>query len=302
MYQYQGTLPADWEKDYYAMFLKQAANDDSIFKIAGDIQSAGAQKKLNADQIVELTLAFVQSIPYDDARAKVILSGNGNANYPYETLYTDTGVCSDKSFLLVELLKQMGYGTALLVYENENHMAVGIQCPKDYSSYDSGYCYAETTSVGFRIGMIPDIDPNKGSAVAIGQLNPFDQSELDQFNSQKLGDAQIFPESDGNTYQGIVKSFVIAKEIDSLRQTINGSGKNLVTTKNSIAGDESQLNDLKQKMDKLKSSGNYEEYNSQVSDYNNLLGKIKKEVAAYNQQVAVYNQTVSKYNSLVKSF
>lgn len=301
-YSYQGDLPADWEKDYFSMFLKQSANDDSISKIAADIQNLGKKKNLNDDQIVELTLAFVQSIPYDDARAKVILSGSGNANYPYETLYENKGVCSDKSFLLANLLKQMGYGTALLVYDNENHMAVGIQCPENYSNYDSEYCYAETTSTGFRIGMIPDIDPNKGSAVAIEQLGTFNQSEISQFDDQKLGDAKIFAETEGKTYGGIIKSFAIAKQIDSLRTTINSSGKNLVAQKKNITEDENDLNDLEKKMNKLKAKEEYEKYNDLVPDYNDLLKQTQKEIKTYNQNVAAYNQNVNKYNSLVKNF
>jgi hypothetical protein len=301
-YQYQGTLPADWEKDYFSMFLKQAADDDSISKVATDIQNLGKQKNLNDDQVVELTLAFVQSIPYDDARAKAILSGNGNANYPYETLYEDKGVCSDKSFLLANLLKQMGYGSALFVYDSENHMAVGIQCPPNYSSYNSGYCYAETTSTGFRIGMIPDIDPNKGTAATIGTLNSFNQSELNQFDTQKLGDAQIFPESNGKTYEGIIKSYAVAKQIDDLRQAINSAGRNLVTEKNNITSDEDQLNSLANKMNKYKVNEDYQNYNKLVPQYNDLLSQIQEEIKTYNQNVAIYNQNVQKYNTLIKSF
>ena len=301
-YQYQGALPSDWEKTYYAMFLQSAANDVSIKKLATDIQQLGAQKNLTADQIVELTLSFVQAIPYDHARAQEISAGTGTPDYPYETLYIDTGVCSDKSLLLAALLKQLGYGAALLVYPSENHMAVGIACPAKYSSYASGYCYAETTATGFRIGMIPDINPTDASAVAIAQLNTFDQSETSQFDAEKLGTAEIFPESSGQEYQGIAQTFALAQEIDSLRAEINTAGKNLVAQMTVITSDEKDLDNLKQKMDKLKSSGNYDDYNKQVPSYNSLVKQIQKEINAYDQQVKTYNQNVAKYNALIKVF
>ena len=150
--------------------------------------------------------------------------------------------------------------------------------------------------------MIPDIDPNKGSAVTIGTLKNFNQNELSQFSDQKLGDAKIFPESDGKTYQGIVKSFALAKQIDDLRQTISASGKNLVVSKNNITSDENKINDLESKMNKLKGSKSYQDYNNLVPQYNDILNQIKKEIGLYNQQVATYNQNVQKYNLLVKSF
>ncbi|HRY82427.1 MAG TPA: hypothetical protein P5232_01825 [Candidatus Moranbacteria bacterium] len=301
-YTYQGEQPANWEKDYYAMFLKRTKSDDSISKIAVDIQNLGTQKKLSSDQIVELALAFVQSIPYDNARAEKILSGMGETNYPYETLYEGKGVCSDKSFLFANLLSEMGYGASLLAYDSERHMAVGIQCPKEYSSYDSGYCYAETTSSGFRIGMIPDIDPKEGSAVPMEKKNYSVESEVSQFDATKLGEPKVFSVSSGKTYEGIATSLSLAKKIDTLNQEINTLGKNLNAQKNDIASDENKLLELEKKLKKLEKKGDYEEYNDIVDDYNDLLKKYKKKIKTYNEQVDSYNQKVNYYNSLVKSF
>jgi len=301
-YTYQGELGADWEKDYYAMFLKKNDSDNSISQIASDIKSLGEQNKLVADQIVELTLAFVQSIPYDHARAQSILSGDGVTNYPYETLYQNTGVCSDKSFLLANLLTQMGYGTALLAYDNEHHMAVGIECPAEFSSYDSGYCYAETTSTGFRIGMIPEIDSEQGSALPLEKKNYSQSSELSQFDAKKLGEPKIIWVSSGKTYAGIADSLAMAKKIDALSREINTLEKNLLTQKKDFSADEAKLSELEKKLEKLKKKDEVKEYNDLVEDYNELLKKYKKKIKTYNEQIDVYNQKINYYNSLVKSF
>ncbi|OGI31006.1 MAG: hypothetical protein A2271_05115 [Candidatus Moranbacteria bacterium RIFOXYA12_FULL_35_19] len=302
IFSYQRELPENWEKDYYAMFLKNNPADDSISKIASAIKNLGEQKKLSDDQIVELALTFVQSIPYDHARAEQILSGQGETHYPYETLYENKGVCSDKSFLFANLLKELGYGTALLSYENEKHMAVGILCPVEFSSYDSGYCYAETTSSGFRIGMIPDIDSQKGSAVPMEKKNYSSDSELSQFDAKNLGTPEIFPVSEGKTYSGIANSLALAKKIDALSQEIKILEKNLTAQKNDFTQDENKLLEMEKKLKKLEKKKDYEEYNDLVEDYNDLLKKYKKKIKTYNEQVDLYNQKINYYNSLIKSF
>ena len=298
-YTYQNELSDNWEKDYYAMFLKKIPNDNSISELATSLKQLSQEKKLSNDQIIELALAFIQSIPYDHVRAQEILSGNGKTNYPYETLYENKGVCSDKSFLLANLLENLGYGVALLTFENEKHMAVGIKCPDEFSSYDSGYCYAETTASGFRIGMIPDINSKEGSAVPMEKNN---YSEISQFDAKKLGEPKIFPVSDGKTYSGITDSLALAKKIDNLNREINTFRKNLEAQKRDFESDESKLLEMEKKLKKLERNGDYTEYNNLVEDYNDLLKKYKKKIKIYNELIEVYNQKVNYYNSLVKGF
>ncbi len=76
----------------------------------------------------------MQYIPYGDDQS---------IKFPVEVLVTNKGVCSEKSFLLAGILYYAGYDVALLDFEKENHMAVGIKgnCSKSYG----GYCFIETT-------------------------------------------------------------------------------------------------------------------------------------------------------------
>ena len=55
------------------------------------------------------------------------------------------GLCGEKSELLVFLLKELGYGTVMFYFLNENHEAVGIKCPVEKSLEKSGYCFLETS-------------------------------------------------------------------------------------------------------------------------------------------------------------
>ena len=170
------------------MFLNAAPQDDTLAQIAAQLRGMGAKFRLGDNKVVDLVLAFVQAIPYDNDRARKILAGAGDPQYPYETLFRQRGVCSDKSLLAAALLRELGYGAALFTYKAEHHMAVAVACPPEYSTYASGYCYAETTTPGHRIGMIPNVDPAEGKAVALAQLAPYDPAAEEEHNLTRLGD------------------------------------------------------------------------------------------------------------------
>jgi hypothetical protein len=67
------------------------------------------------------------------------------SRYPYETIAEGKGSCECKSELLVFLLRELGFETALFYYQEENHEAVGIKCPDKYSLNGTGFCFVETT-------------------------------------------------------------------------------------------------------------------------------------------------------------
>jgi hypothetical protein len=97
-------------------------------------------------------LTFVQSIPYAEDTANPEYT-----KYPIETLKDDQGDCKDKAILAAAMLHEMGYDVVLLQYQQ--HMAVGIDINASgtYFEYDGArYYYAETTSVNWDIGDMPD--------------------------------------------------------------------------------------------------------------------------------------------------
>jgi hypothetical protein len=94
----------------------------------------------NEDDQARIAISLVQNIPYDWNSFE---SNNIQSKYPYEVLYSNTGVCEQKSILLACLLRDLGYGCSIL--EFPNHAAVGIACPSQYAYY-SGYAFVESTS------------------------------------------------------------------------------------------------------------------------------------------------------------
>lgn len=149
-YTYSGSLPVGWEKDYWRMFM---TNDEDEYVMQDIVKQVVAATGSAGDKAARAIAAFVQEIPYNYA---ALNSNSQYVQYPYETLYLDTGVCSEKALLMAKLLMDLGYGVALFSYETENHMAVGIKCPYDQSNYGTGYCFIEPSDV-YPIGQIPPL-------------------------------------------------------------------------------------------------------------------------------------------------
>ena len=301
-YSYEGNLPADWEKEYYSMFLKGANGDGTISDLAKKIHDLGKKHNLTDDQIIDLIMSFVQSIAYDDEEAKNISAKTGNVTmrFPYEVLWDQMGVCSDKSLLAYALLKEMGYGVALFTFEQENHMAVAIQCPQDYSNYNSGYCYAETTSIGNKIGIIPDFDTEKNKTVDIGQMSSYNPNQDQQVKIQKLGSVTIMLAIQGKQYSGIIQTKSVINQISQLKNDMAILLPKIQSQKSIVNQEEKNLENLKKNMDKYEKDGNIDKYNSLVDDYNSLLKTYKQDIKKYNENVVLYNQNVKKYNTLIK--
>jgi hypothetical protein len=88
-------------------------------------------------------IRFVQSLPYNNT--KYIIDPT-EWNYPYETLYNDGGVCSDKSELLVYLLRELGFATVIFHFGLEDHAAVGIKTNHTIGYAGTEYSFIETTT------------------------------------------------------------------------------------------------------------------------------------------------------------
>lgn len=102
----------------------------------------------NEEDRIRIAISLVQNIDFRFSDETVALPGNNGltySRYPYEVLYDEAGICSEKSELLAFLLKEMGYDVAFFYYAEENHEAIGLKCPMEYSVNNTGYCFIETT-------------------------------------------------------------------------------------------------------------------------------------------------------------
>lgn len=107
---------------------------------------------LNRWQMMEMTIAFVQSLPYTHDK------GYDHPKFPAETLVEGTGDCEDTSILLVAILEELGIEAVLL--SPPKHMGIGIACSdchgRAYTSKGTNYFYVETTAKGWKIGAMPE--------------------------------------------------------------------------------------------------------------------------------------------------
>ncbi len=95
----------------------------------------------------EIAISLVQNIYFKASNKTVIFADMelDYQRYPYEALYEEEGVCSEKSDLLAFLLKELGFEVVIFHFAEENHEAVGIKC-NEGDFQNSGYCYIETTT------------------------------------------------------------------------------------------------------------------------------------------------------------
>ena len=97
-----------------------------------------------ADNAARIAISLVQYIPYDEEKA-VNNREKDHMRYPYEVLYDECGICGEKSLLLGYLLASFGFGVALLEFDLESHMAVGILSNPPYTFPNISFAFIEST-------------------------------------------------------------------------------------------------------------------------------------------------------------
>lgn len=129
-----GTLESCYHK-----YTDDALQKEYLAPLVRDIKYKSDNKDIQALHAIR----FVQGLPYNDTKFKIDPT---EWNYPYETLYNDGGVCSDKSELLVYLLRELGFATVIFHFELENHAAVGIKTNHTLGYAGTEYSFIETTT------------------------------------------------------------------------------------------------------------------------------------------------------------
>jgi hypothetical protein len=117
------------------LVIENVPQTDRLQELAASIENATSDKNDQA----RITANLVQNFKYNDKAAN-------NFKYPYDVAYKKEGICNETAKLIVSLLKQLGFGAAILTFEKDDHQAAGIKCAKEYSYHGTGYCFIEPTS------------------------------------------------------------------------------------------------------------------------------------------------------------
>ena len=292
-YYYQGTLPTDWQGQYYLGFL-ESNQDQEIIDYLIDTVSIGLDIN-DSDELVIAITSFVQNLTYDCQKlfSYENLDGKGfETNFPYETLFLQEGVCGDFSILLGKILNDLGYGAAFFVFDHNNHMAVGIECPVGNATYIQdgvGYCYIETTASG-RIGVKP---------TQFNGINFTEKPEIIKIANGKSFQRMILlaqeMERDAQVYGNYILQLTTCEEVDLYKE--------IQTWEAGLRQADNQLDELAQALDGTEAALD-EEYNR----YNAMgckgsLGKDQyKKCLAQGDVVDLlrddYNNLVEEFNSL----
>ncbi len=147
-------------RDFILRDLNNEEQQELLEPLVQEIQDITSNK----DDQARIAISIVQNIPYD---WEGLTTGHLTSKYPYEVLYTQTGVSGEKSCLLAFILRELGFGVAIFEFTEDNHRAVGVECPIKYSYKNSGYCFIESTQ--------PTIITNsEGDYVGAGKLDSYD--------------------------------------------------------------------------------------------------------------------------------
>lgn len=155
-------------------YVSDRYDDPYLGSLASSIESYGERNNLSSRQIVQHAIRFVQNLEYTQDKATT--GYNEYPKYPVETLVDRGGDCEDTCILLSSLLRELGYGSVLLVLPEANHMAVGVAGESSiegaYYEYDGRrYYYLETTNGGWDVGEVPPAVQQSGSGARIREVD-----------------------------------------------------------------------------------------------------------------------------------
>ncbi len=253
----------DWIEDYWPAFINEEHQEAFYASLLAALRQVRDYAGLDADRYAELMTVYVQSLAYQTDPVDL------EPKFPVETFVDGAGDCDDKTLLLAGLLTREGYDVAILMFEPEQHVALGIRS-EDIGYLDTGYAFVETTAEGF-IGMVPD---SFGSGVTL-------TSEPRVFGV----DGGTLAYTAGDEVRAILdgRAEAIARAAD-LASQIDAADAELASLQAELAAAQAELSSLR-------SSGRTAEYNAAVPEYNALVDE-------FNAAADRRNDLANQHNAL----
>jgi hypothetical protein len=230
-----------WIPGYYRAFIDDPAQEDFYRDALSEFRRVREELNLDGDRYAELITVSVQSMPYR------VNGVDAPPRFPVETFAERTGDCDDKSLLLAGLLAREGYRVSLLLFQPENHVAVGIAAP-GCRYRNTSYAYLETTNLSL-VGIPP---------VEI-------QGPIPVLSSDPL----VVPVGNGTIVYG------------SCSQTQSIHDVMLAARERATSLD-TQLKAMDAEMDRAKRSGNIAVYNRLVPEYNRMVAELNRNAGVHN--------------------
>lgn len=150
---FQWSPPANCPSDMSCVYKKLVTRThDDVLVLAQKFKKRADAGKLNASQLAQMVLAYVQTIPYKIPDEPFGLK-------PPPLVVTDQyGDCDSKALLLYMLLNSLGIETVIMSSKAHKHSLAGIAVPTTGSTFrwkERKYAFAETTAKGAPLGFMP---------------------------------------------------------------------------------------------------------------------------------------------------
>ena len=153
----------------YKKYVLDPDDDELMNDLAIRFSDEAEQKGWGESETVSFVLSFIQNMPY--TKDEVTTGHDEWPRYPVETMVDGGGDCEDTAILFTSIVREMGYGVALLKLAEDQHMAAGVLISQDvvdnwrrhhdypltyYTKDGKHYAYCETTGRGWELGHKPD--------------------------------------------------------------------------------------------------------------------------------------------------
>lgn len=157
LYEYFNSLSRYYGNSEYKNYINDPINSEYLDMLVENLNEIGDKRGYTDGERVREVISFCQSFEYETDQESTERAEW--PKYPIELLYDRVGDCEDTALLLVGILSKMGYGCALIKFDD--HIAVGLKGDQsiDGTYFENDgikYYYIETTNRGWRIGEIPD--------------------------------------------------------------------------------------------------------------------------------------------------
>ncbi len=252
----------DWIDDYYPAFIHEPRQNGFYDALIERFRAVRDARGLDADRYAELLAVYAQSITYRTDPVDL------SPKFPVETFVDGAGDCDDKTLLLSALLLREGYDVAIMLFEAESHVSLGLRSD-DIGYLGTGYAFVETTAPGF-VGMVPD--ELAGGITLSSQPRVFHLGGTTPYGSG----SQVRRILDGRE-EAIARAGALEAEIAQADAE--------------LASLEAEVRQTRSTLDQLRSSGRISEYNALVDPYNAL-------IADYNAVTERRNGLADRFNAL----
>lgn len=260
----------EWLAGIYTAMITDPAQDDFYFDLLTRTRLEKAKEALEDDEYLEYLAVFVQSISYENLNLT-------DPKFPVETIVDGKGDCDDKSMLLAGLLSREGYRVALLYFEPELHMAVGVDCG-DTGYKNSGYGYIETTNTSY-VG----VEPGTLTGGVILESDPL-----------------VFPVGNGTKiYTLCNETLEINELLQATKQELSAMEPEIELLNLRLETMKAGIGETEREMAALLSGGRVREYNSMVMEYNEKVSTYNALLHSYRDRIAEYNSRAELYNYIL---